>query len=162
MSAEVAVRLRHLRCVVVNDAFRLAPWAEALAAQDPEWWRANRDALAFAGSRYSMRFSAAGVSPVSARIGLPRNANSGLLGLHIAIERGASKVLLYGFDLRGDHYFGRHRAPLKNTGHGLYAQFIRQFADYARTIPKGVQVRNATVGSALGCFPTEDPCALSA
>src|SRR5262245_44079884 len=37
--------------VVVNDAFRLALWAHALAANDHAWWRRNPDSREFAGRK---------------------------------------------------------------------------------------------------------------
>lgn len=67
-----------------------------------------------------------------------------------AVELGAARVLLLGFDMRGAHYFGPHRAPLKNTDAARFEKFKRQFAAYR---PPGVEIINCTPGSALSCYP---------
>lgn len=35
--------------IAVSDAFRLAPWADALVSADAAWWKAHPDAKDFAG-----------------------------------------------------------------------------------------------------------------
>lgn len=155
MSQEVADSVRHLTRVVVNDAFRLAPDADALAAQDKAWWSENKDALQFAGRKFSMnpppKSSVELVKPIAI---LTTSSNSGILGVHVAITvYKATRVLLYGMDCRGKHYFGLHKR-LSNTTPQRFKVFLRQWADYARTVPQGVEIINRTPGSAITCFPS--------
>ncbi len=152
MSQAVADSVRHLRCVVVNDAFRLAPWAEALAAQDPDWWYENPDAFEFKGGRYSS-VAFRSVYAIGYTEGISQESPSGLLGLHVAIALGAKRVLLLGFDMHGGHYFGPHKWPLSNTPPARFEWFKAAFGAYPL---RGVEVLNCTPGSALTCFPMVD------
>src|SRR5580765_1895454 len=56
MSQQVADAVRRLRTVVVNNTFRLAPWADILYAADSRWWHAavNKDLVTFQGKRVSV------------------------------------------------------------------------------------------------------------
>lgn len=134
--------------VVVNDTFRLAPWADALAAQDAAWWRANPDALQFAGQK----FSSNRVEGVGRLSHVNTNRSSGVLALEVAVMLGATAIDLYGFDMHGDHFFGRHtKAGLKNTTEGRFQIFQNQFAIW-RDTHDNVGVTNRTPGSRLQAF----------
>lgn len=147
----VADRVRHLPTVAVNDAFRLAPWATALVACDPNWWKHNPDAMQFAGEKWT-----AGNVPHVPRIygsGIYTNTNSGLLGLDYCVRRlEAKRVLLLGIDMAGTHYFGKHKDGLANTEPSRFAFFMAQFSVYAEKL-KGVEVINCSPASALTVFP---------
>lgn len=140
-----------LRVIAVSDAYRLAPWAEALVSADKAWWLHHQPE--FAGRR----FSALRVPGMETEIldGLPMGTNSGLQAVHVAVQLGARRVLLLGFDLGGSHFFGPHPEPLKNTDSrpGRFEVFKRQFAGYQ---PRAVEIINCTPGSALGCYPKAD------
>lgn len=154
MTAEIAAGLRDLPRIVVNDAFRLAPDADALCANDAKWWddEGNTDAILFKGRKFSTR-SIPGVERVMGFAGIGTDSNSALLGLHVGIHvMGWTRALLYGVDLSGTHYFGPHKR-LKNTTPTRFEVFKEQFARYARTLPKGAEVLNASPNSALQCFP---------
>lgn len=141
------------RCsvVVVSDAFRLAPWADALASTDAGWWHHNADALEFAGKKFGAMPSFREVRGVEI-LPAETHTNSGLLGVMTAVHLGAKQVLLLGFDLHspGQHFFGRHKEPLKSTTAQRMEVFRRQFAGYK---PRGVEIINCTPGSALDCYP---------
>jgi hypothetical protein len=77
-------------------------------------------------------------------------SNSGLLGCQVAVSMGAKTILLCGFDMKGSHFFGPHQAPLKNTQPARFEVFHRQFARFR---PRGVEILNCTLGSALTCYP---------
>lgn len=158
MSQELADHIRaqgHGLVVVVSDAFRLAPWADALAAQDHAWWRANADAKKFAGQKFSSN-TIAGVQKV-------RDAltcwSSGVLALEVAAMLGATEIDLHGFDMHGTHYFGPHESidpktgkKLKNTTSKRREIFQNQFAQWGRK-HHNIQVTNYTPGSKLRAFP---------
>lgn len=152
MSQAVADSVRHLRCIAVNDAFRLAPWAEALVAQDPNWWYENPEAFEFKGARYSS-VAFRSVYNIYYGDGISTESPSGLFGIHVAIQLGAKRVILLGFDMRGSHYFGAHKAPLTNTTPERFEVFKGAFAAYPL---RGVEVLNCTAGSALTCYPMVD------
>lgn len=148
----VVAKVRHLPCVAVNDAFRIAPWAHALVACDDKWWKANPDALEFIGEKWSstpVRFSDA-VGRMRGP-GIQANTNSGLLGLYYAVGQGAGRVLLLGVDMKGSHYFGPH-LNRPNTEPHRFAIFMEQFRDATKRIGD-CEVINCNPDSALEVFP---------
>lgn len=153
MSQELADSVKAWRCIAVNDAYKLVPWAEAIAGQDLKWWNAHPEAMALPVPKYSVSWFP-GVSRVRCTDVIATGTNSGLIGLHVAITRGAQRVLLLGFDMHGSHFFGPHQG-LKNTSPQRYSEFCDQFAAYAKTI-RGVEVINCAPGSALKAFPFVD------
>lgn len=141
------------RCqvVAVSDSYRWAPWADALASTDAGWWLANPEALDFEGKKFGAMPDFRAIEGVQ-RLPAGPHTNSGLLGIMTAVHLGAKRVLLLGFDLHspGDHFFGRHKAPLKSTTPERMQIFRNQFAGYK---PRGVKIINCTLDSALTCFP---------
>lgn len=133
--------------IVVSDAWRLAPWADALASSDAAWWKANPDALEFPGEKYGAMPDFQKVEGV-ARFGTSSGTNSGLLGCMVSQSLGATKVLLCGFDMHSSHFFGPHKV-LKNTTPARFEIFKRQFSQYK---PAGVDIVNCTPNSALKAY----------
>lgn len=148
MSQEVADTVQgQCRAIAVCDAYRLAPWADALVSQDAAWWREK--APVFAGRRFcGHQWPGTECLPPTAEF--ESGSNSGLQGMRVARDVfGATRILLLGFDMRGTHYFGRHKPPLPNTSEGRFQAHIRQFQKW-----RGPEVINCTPGSALTQFPT--------
>lgn len=145
LTAEAVAKVRHLPCIAVSDAYRIAPWASALVSADKAWWRLHNPE--FAGTRYTL----ADVPGVEKVTDLAMGSNSGLLACHIAVSRlGAKRLLLLGLDMHGSHFFGPHPAPLKNTQPNRFEQMKQQFANWA---PKRVEIWNCNPESGLTCFP---------
>lgn len=144
------------RCsvIAVSDAFKLAPWADALVSTDFAWWRQHPEAGEFKGRKFSGMVDYQNVEGVEKLLG-ESATNSGLLGIKVAVRLGATKVLLCGFDLHspGMHFFGSHPSGLRSTNAQRMEQFKRQFAHYR---PRGVEILNCTPGSALQCYPMLD------
>jgi hypothetical protein len=139
------------RVVVVSDAYRLAPWADALVSADAAWWKAHRDALEFPGLKFGNTHDFQNLPQVE-KLNAASGLNSGLLGIMTAVKLGATRVLLLGFDLHspGNHFFGQHHKPLKSTSDDRMKVFHRQFKNYR---PRNVEILNCTPGSALKCYP---------
>lgn len=136
--------------VAVNNAFRLAPWASALAANDRAWWRANPDAMEFEGRKFSANQIDDVERIIGAKVGT--DSCSGVLGLEVAKRLGATQIALIGADFRGDHFFGKYQSGLRNTTPERRKVHERQFRSWAKANP-AVSVVNATAGSALPVFP---------
>lgn len=136
------------KVVAVSDAWRLAPWADALMSADAAWWHAHTEALTFAGERLCL---APNPPEGVEKFRFENGANSGLAALAYAVAQGARKVILLGIDLHspGEHFFGRHPEPLKSTNAHRMEVFKRQFAKYR---PLGVDIVNASPNSALDCY----------
>jgi hypothetical protein len=60
---------------------------------------------------------------------------------------GAQTILLLGFDMCGDHFFGKHPAGLANGS--PFPAFIKSF----ESITEDVEIINCTRLTALNCFP---------
>lgn len=151
MSQEVADRVHgggYGLVVAVSDTFRLAPWADAMAAQDATWWRRHPDALQFAGRK----FSANRIAGVEQLPQVNINRSSGVLALEAAVLMGATDIRLFGFDMHGTHYFGPHPEGLNNTTEERFEVFQKQFALW-RDAHRNVVVMNCTSGSHLRAFP---------
>lgn len=136
---------------VVSNCFQLAPWADFLVAQDRSWWQKHPDAQEFAGRKFSGN-QLRGVERVK---GAPTNWNSGVLALQAAVQLGATRIFLHGFDMHGTHFFGPYTNGLSNTKEARRRVHLQQYAHWARG-HKGIEVINCTPGSALKCFPMEE------
>lgn len=152
--------------IAVNNTFRLAPWAWMLYAADPEWWKANPDALKFDGIKASCGDQIKGVyrlrntgkegfdpDPGAVRTG----GNSGYQAVHIAAHAGASRILLCGFDMKGGHWHPEHESPLRTTHMDTYGVWALSFEALAAEMrARKIEVLNCaspTNLSALTCFP---------
>jgi hypothetical protein len=150
----VADRVRYLPTVAVSDAYKLAPWAQAIVACDHKWWEVNPEARRFAGEKWCANGTPAGdVKRISWGGAIGTHTNSGLLGLDYWVRRGKTAILLLGIDLWGTHYFGPHTKPkLRNTDAARFAVFVEQFRAYAKAMPAGVTVVNCSPNSRLDLF----------
>ena len=170
---------RALRVIAVNDAYRLAPFADICYFADSEWWGWHKDRpdfQAFAGQKCSISDSGGNIKDPAVHI--LRNANgrghsfglsldpeqivtgsnSGYQALNIAVLAGAKTILLLGFDAREPtgktHWFGDHpkREPI-----AAYAEYRKAFsAGESAILAAGVKVVNCSPGSAIDSFPKMD------
>lgn len=157
MSQAVADSVRDYPVVVVvNNAYQLAPWAHALAAQDHAWWNLHTDALQFKGRKFSAN-KIEGVEQVFSDF-VKRPSSSGVLALEITRRLCSGnhdvEIELHGFNNSGTHYFGTHPEPLQNTSSERFGVFEQQIADLGGEMVKaGIRIVNKTPNSALRCFP---------
>lgn len=83
--------------------------------------------------------------------------HSGFQALNLAVNSGASRILLSGFDMRfrdgASHWHGDHPSSLRNPRERVLVDMTRV---YARALPalkaRGVEVVNCTPGSAIQAF----------
>jgi hypothetical protein len=153
MSQAVVDAVRGMRVIAVNNAFELAPQAEALAANDMAWWKRNPSAREFAGRKFSTNILPDVERVISGNV--LTESCSGVLGLEVAKIIGAKPgdpILLLGVDFHGSHYFGEYTNGLKNTTDQRRKVHARQFENWAK-VNKGYTVYNCTPGSALRAFP---------
>jgi len=150
--------------IAINDSYRLAPWADVLYACDGKWWywHYEKGAKGFAGLKYS-------IDPVARRhrgvqilqktgetglelkpTGLKAGRNSGYQAINLAVHLGARRVILLGYDMRGDHWFGQH--PDKSRP--PFVICLARFQTLVEPLAKaGVEVINCSAKTALTCFP---------
>lgn len=152
MSQAVADSVRHLKVVAVSDTYRLAPWADALVSQDWAWWNHHPEALKFAGRKF--RGCPKHVEGVEQFADVPSGCNSGVLGIRVARFLGATEIVLLGFDGGGEHFFGAHPAPLKNTTEARAKVHHEQHRNEAHACQwHAVKVWNCTPETAIKHYP---------
>lgn len=161
MSQEIADRLRPMEMptIVVNETYRLAPWADLLYAADEAWWKVKP--REFNGLKVSCS-EVPGVLHLknAGRIGYSDDAdcvhtygNSGAQAIQIAAKGGAARIELYGFDMHGTHWHGEHEKPLRKTSAVSFCKWIDEMKTLAAALEaRGIEVVNMTEGSALSCF----------
>jgi hypothetical protein len=133
----------------IGNAFQLVESPAFIAATDSAWWRKYPEALTLPGAKYTMH-QVKGVERV--KVAGYVSVNSGVLGLEVARSKGASRILLLGFDMHGTHFFGPYTNGLSNTTDQRRRMHLAQYARWSKR-NQGIQVINCTPGSALQCFP---------
>lgn len=162
LCAEDAARVREWReaadgraVYVTNTTFRLAPWADVLYGHDQAWWNhyaAEVDAV-FRGERVSARAGCRRYGVTILPPHFPSTHNSGADAIALALERGASRVVLLGYDCQATggvtHWHGSHPATL-----GDAASIKKWPAKFAGLVGRaGGRVVNASRETALAAFP---------
>lgn len=161
-----AVRGR-ARVIAINDAWKLAPWADVLYACDDKWWTWQSGVPTFAGLKYALDPSAEqwpgvrvlqNTGPLGLELaptGLRTGKNSGFQAINLAVHLGASRIVLLGYDMcpapdgRG-HWFGEH--PDRNPS--PYQAMREAFASLVEPLFSiGVGVVNCSRRTELTTFP---------
>jgi hypothetical protein len=162
--------------IAINDAVRLAPWADVLYAADSDWWREYEGMPAFEGSKYGIAnpnrkkdawppdvrvlafagYEGLTVDPAGLQAGLRGGQNSGYQAIGLAVHLGATRILLLGYDLEPaadgqTHFFGQHPPRLRK--HSPYRLMARSFDMLVEPLAQlGVTVINCSRTTALTCF----------
>lgn len=142
---------------MTNTTYKAAPWADVLYAMDRKWWEVHLADVrkSFAGERVSRaklvhRFGVTHLETFN------HYNNSGAAAISLAAHRGASTVVLLGYDCQYTdgkrHWHGDHPRGLGNAG--SVAKWVRGFEELATAMEKSdVRVLNATRETALTCWP---------
>jgi len=189
LSAEaVALVCRALVPVIaVNDAHRLAPWAEVLYSSDRPWWAHYNGVPSYGGTRIGVGWRPKDASAIRVPSGVaitvlentghdglehdPRGlrtgSNSGYAAVNLAVHLGARRILLVGYTLGThggrSHFFGSHPRGLHESRSEHYAAFRRAFETIVAPLGAlGVEVVNCTPGSQLDVFAHADLAAMLA
>lgn len=155
--------------IVVNDNYRLAPWAEYHYACDGKWWdhwvndvQKNYKGISFTQCKRSAQKYNLNYVPGEHKPGLGKGpkihfgSNSGYQVINLCYLWGAKEIMLIGYDMKlgksGEHHwFGNHPGRLHTTS--PYDQFVENFKKLAKDLEiEGVNVINCTPDTALDCF----------
>ena len=158
--------------IAINDAFRLAPWADLLYFADRAWWDGHYGRSGDVGkvvvgqvatcsdADVPLRLRNTGIEGFDPRAGCIRTGNnSGYQALHLAIQAGAKRIILAGFDMRvsGDaHHWGDRPESVQAVDfqRTLTEQMLPLFGGLCAAIrERGIQVLNVSPGSALRLWP---------
>lgn len=174
------------RVIAINDAIRLAPWADIHYFCDEKWWQWHHEKdwyKAFAGIRVTLENAKlVGLEPAlkslanwnnycgsnnppalsDNRNAVMTGANSGYQCVNLALHLGARRIVLLGIDMRNIVVDGREKEhwfgphPVPNP-QSIYHQMILEFRKLPVELAKrDVEVINCSPGSALDCFRMED------
>lgn len=166
--ADVEYLRGRARIIAVNDAYNLAFWADAMYSADQKFWKwahtnyqgRHPDFPHFTGMKFGIepvswpgvhvlrheRGGGLATDPAALRSG----HNSGYQSIGLARHFGAVRILLLGFDMHGDHFFGSH--PDKSVP--PFTASLSAFQTLVQPLrSEGIEVVNCTPKSALRWFP---------
>lgn len=157
------------RVIAVNNAHRLATFADVVFAMDRKWWNTyaaelrdctaerwttNREAAKVYGMNCVRAEAGAGMAKDQNSIRL--GGNSGYQAVCLAILFGAARIVLLGYDMQNEgrrtHFFGNH-PDLGNPLPDRFRHWHAEFHKLNREKPAGVEILNATRRTALRAFP---------
>jgi hypothetical protein len=161
-------RFTSWRVLAVNNTWALLPWAHAMYAGDRQWWNAYAEQVSFCGERWTRDPLSAqrhrlrlatwrdGTGLCKTPWHLHSGGNSGHQAINLAYHFGARRIVLLGFDMHrsdGGHWHGEHHGMLSapNPHIAAWREMMLPLAQDLRDA--GVDVVNATPGTALEAFP---------
>ena len=151
----------------INDAYKLAPWADYLYACDGDWWDYHEGVKDFKGERWTTSDAAALKWGLNHAPGTPQKLfateypmaygkNSGFQAINLAFLHGHRDIWLLGYDLGFEkdtkkHFFGEHPRGVDRP-----SQFPEWIEHYRKAAPimkeSGLSITNMTRTTALECF----------
>jgi len=164
--------------IAINRSFEIAPTAEILYAADCSFWQHVRAARDFTGLKITCDERARPHCPSLEFVEIPYDragkrvtdmqpgplgtigsggGNSGFQAVNIAVQAGASRILLGGIDYCGDHWHGAHPRPMQNPSPRQFEQWRAAF-DAAAPVLAGwdIDVVNLSPVSTLRGFRREN------
>lgn len=176
LTEDVVKRIRYTRLfsdcrvLLVGDSYRIMPWADAMYACDPKWWKHHKTCNGFVGHKWATHEPPGhnndeaakewGVRLVSGKHQpgystdqslIHYGNNGGHQAINLAILLGSPLIVLAGFDMDKPngkaHFFGEHPKEVGRSGD--YAKFAKHF----KQPPEGVEILNTTLTSKLDAYP---------
>lgn len=156
-----------VRVITVNSTWRLAPWADAHYSSDPEWWGQELPEMrAWCAGEFWTGHPAGiaqdvkvcpydrklrGLSRVPGRIAW--GGNSGYCAIGLAVQFGATRIVLLGYDQRGEtHWHDDHPEGVRRPFN--FSMWHERFAELAADAARmEIEVVNCSRETALTCFP---------
>lgn len=164
LTKEDVDRVKSLNVIVINDNYKLAPWADILYACDPQWWDWH-DGVDFKGKKYTQDKESAdkyGLNYIEGvnEYGLSESpkkihtgSNSGIQAINLAYHLGAREIILLGYDQQAtggkSHWFGDHPNGVVSN----WSKWTGLYADVAKHAEElGLKIINCTRETSLTCF----------
>jgi len=152
------------------------PWADAVYGCDEAWWLHRKGLPEFKGLKLCYRKNGLQGYPDIRRIGIPlpgekgdhlalkevgevgSGGNSGFQAFNLAVQFGAKRILLVGFDMINTgqvHWYGRNSwTGANNPDENNFRRWRKAFENASRQCRDlGIEVINCSPYSALDCFP---------
>lgn len=134
-------------------------------ASDAKWWAHHKGVPAFLGRKYALQQGAAPWATVLGNTGthgiethpssLRSGMNSGGAAINLAVNYGAARILLLGYDMGRTggraHFFGEHPRGLRaDSPFGAFIECFHSMVEPLKAL--GVKVINCSRETALTCF----------
>jgi len=170
---DLSILKDRIHIIAIKTAIDLVPWAEVVYGCDAPWWLDRRGLPKFGGLKFFHGPQAANhwkdmhrVEIVMGKdemlVDLPLKIGnggcSGFQSLNLAVQFGASDIILVGFDLHdrgGVHWYGRNKWD--RASNPMPSNFNRWNKGFAAALPSlnklGITVVNASTESELKPFP---------
>lgn len=161
-----------IHVIAIKVAVDLCPWAEVCYGCDAAWWVDRKGLPKYAGLKL-FHGNAAKQFPnlhrvdiemakdailVDEPLKLGNGGNSGFQAINLAVQFGATDIILVGFDCHergGVHWYGRNTWLNANNPMGTnYNRWLKGFGLIRQELSKmGVTVINASAETEIKCFP---------
>ncbi len=170
--ANVAQLRDRLYAIAIKENVQLCPWADIVYGCDAAWWNNETGLKKYQGLKLSNRADAGHRFEGIERIDIDKSTdqlltgspgfigsggNSGFQALNLAVQFGATRIMLIGFDMHdrsGIHWYGRAEGFGRNNP--MEYNFRRWRGAFAKAAPviaaMGIEVVNASPISDLKCF----------
>lgn len=171
--ASVGLLQGRLPVIAIKKSVELCPWADVVYGCDPAWWKSVRGLPDFKGLKLSWATGICDEYRDIHRVFIDDNrcdrmifnelghvgagGNSGFQAINLAVQFGAKRILLVGFDMQdnhGEHWYGRNHWPMANNPNNENFRRWRAALETAAVDLQrmGVEVVNASPNSGLKCF----------
>jgi hypothetical protein len=172
---EVALLRDRIHVIAIKAAVDLCPWAEAVYGCDAPWWNYVKGLPKYPGLKFFHGVQAnqwAGLHRVEIDLSVDamlidkplkvgNGGNSGFQAINLAIQFGASDIILLGFDMGAPdqhklHWYGRNKWEGANNPMGSNFKRWQQGFDLAKKSIKalGVEIVNCSPQTRLNTFRT--------
>lgn len=162
-----------IHVIAVKKSVELCPWADVVYGCDEAWWKYDAKGLPkFDGLKMCYAPRVCDAFKDIYRIDIKKNidniltdepgvigsgGNSGFQALNIAVQFGATGILMIGFDMHsngGIHWYGNNKwLQSSNPIESNYRRWRRSFTDAAPLLAKrNIDVINAAPNSEVSCF----------
>jgi hypothetical protein len=154
-------------CIAIKEAIQLAPWASVLYSSDARWFNyAKREHAQAWCLETTVNPAFAAPLQNTGELGLETNAtglrtgrSSGYAAINLAAHLGASRIVLLGYDYKPGptgqrNWFGDRPASYWRAMPPYDDSIMRCWPSIVQPLEAlGIEVVNATPGSALTMFP---------
>lgn len=169
----VDVSLLKGRCKVlaVKECIDLVPFADAVYGCDRAWWQYRRGLpgfkgrkVTYAGTHLDYEIERVQLDPrcdtlvfgEPGRIGC--GGNSGFQAMNLALNWGATRLILVGFDMNPDlteHWYGRNKWPMANNpNEAAYKRWRQAMENAAQQLrARRIDVLNCSPLTSVKAFP---------
>ena len=153
--------------MAISDNYKKAPWADIVFAADRAWWKHNIDEVS-SSCPDSELWTLGDHNPFPDKIhgtkhrtdidltdksSVYHGGNSGQIGIHLAYNLGAKKIIMVGYDFQKtdgkSHWFGDHPKIFKKNadGHERWNENFKEFSLHLSNA--GVSLVNCSIQTAI-------------